>query len=365
MNTENLNGILAQYIQYCKTRTAAEEGTVWRAADCFGVNWDIKDSDFPGMFADAMQQAQLALDNPALQPIGGVQTLMLRETEVELVRECFRWLFKEDDGDIAKRRGRAELFADQINGRFRRVFPRMPKYTMNAANAVFFLNLWEPHDNYFYNAAEARAWAEYFDYEADFGGGTALDLPRYYTMCNDLLAELESYPELIALHKAYVAQELGGINDQLHLLVYDILHTAYTQQFYPCGYARSATTKERAKAAKEKATRAELCIRIGECEQKLQEMRVNPAKLPDLTDCKISHKMFGAGTVRPAEGQFMVIDFNGTLKKFSYTASMNSGYLTAEDPAVEAELQAYQDYNKEKDRLEKELKNMKAELVKL
>ena len=28
------------------------------------------------MFADAMQQAkQLALDNPALQPIGGVQTL--------------------------------------------------------------------------------------------------------------------------------------------------------------------------------------------------------------------------------------------------------------------------------------------------
>ena len=62
---------------------------------------------------------------------------------------------------------------------------------------------------------------------------------------------------------------------------------------------------------------------------------------------------------------FMVIDFNGTLKKFSYTASMNSGYLSAEDPNVEARLQAYQDYNKDKDRLEKELKNLKAELVKL
>ena len=55
--------------------------------------------------------------------------------------------------------------------------------------------------------------AEYFDYEADFGGGAALDLPRYYTMCNDLLRELENYPELIALHKAYAAQELGGIED--------------------------------------------------------------------------------------------------------------------------------------------------------
>lgn len=218
MNTENLNGILAQYVQHCKARAAADEGTVWRAVDCFGVNWDIEDSDFPAMFADAMQQAQPTLDNPALQPIGGLQNLMLRDSEVELVRECFRWLYNEDGGDISKRRGRAELFADQINGRFRRVFPRMTKYTMNTANAVFFLNLWEPHANYFYQASEAKAWADYFGYEADFGGGTALDLPRYYTMCNDLLHALENYPEIIALHKAYAEQELGGIDDALHLL---------------------------------------------------------------------------------------------------------------------------------------------------
>lgn len=44
---------------------------------------------------------------------------------------------------------------------------------------------------------------------------------------------------------------------------------------------------------------------------------------------------------------------------------LRSGYLSAEDPNVEARLQAYQDYNKDKDRLEKELKNLKAELVKL
>ena len=85
MNTENLNGILAQYVQHCKARAAADEGTVWRAVDCFGVNWDIEDSDFPAMFADAMQQAQPTLDNPALQPIGGLQNLMLRDSEVELV----------------------------------------------------------------------------------------------------------------------------------------------------------------------------------------------------------------------------------------------------------------------------------------
>mgnify|MGYP000525515615 CR=1 FL=1 len=157
----------------------------------------------------------------------------------------------------------------------------------------------------------------------------------------------------------------GFIDAHLHLLAYDILHAAYQRGYYPKGFSRNATAKERAKAVKEKQTRAELCLQIAEKEQELQELQAAPVALPDLTGCRIVHKMFGAGTVLPGEGQFMVIDFNGTLKKFSYTASMNSGYLSAEDPNVEARLQAYQDYNKDKDRLEKELKNLKAELVKL
>ena len=73
MNTENLNGILAQYVQHCKARAAADEGTVWRAVDCFGVNWDIEDSDFPAMFADAMQRAGSADPKVYLPFIGKTQ----------------------------------------------------------------------------------------------------------------------------------------------------------------------------------------------------------------------------------------------------------------------------------------------------
>ena len=75
------------------------------------------------MFAHATQQARAVMDTPALQPIGGMQALMMRPTEVELVRECFRWLFNDDDGDLKKRQGRVEMFADQVNGRFRRRLP--------------------------------------------------------------------------------------------------------------------------------------------------------------------------------------------------------------------------------------------------
>ena len=95
MNTENLNGILAQYVQHCKARAAADEGTVWRAVDCFGVNWDIEDSDFPAMFADAMQQAapegiELALPTWPLE----------KPKESNYLREAMSWCIPNQGGNI-------------------------------------------------------------------------------------------------------------------------------------------------------------------------------------------------------------------------------------------------------------------------
>ena len=65
---------------------------------------------------------------------------------------------------------------------------------------------------------------------ADFGvpGGARQrrqpDLAAYYAMCEDLVTALADYPDLIAQHKERLRTQLGGINDRLHLLAYDILH---------------------------------------------------------------------------------------------------------------------------------------------
>lgn len=156
---------------------------------------------------------------------------------------------------------------------------------------------------------------------------------------------------------------MHGINDQLHLLVYDIMHSAYVNGYYPKGFSRTATAKERTKAVKQKAERADLRMQIAEKEQKLQELLASPTALPDLTGCEVTHKMFGVGKVLPSTDQFLVIDFNGQQKKFSTTTSITSGYLTASDPAVMEQMQDYQAYTKEKDQLEKELKTMKSNLL--
>lgn len=362
LNTETLNTILAPYIRSLTDGETAENG-VWEAINCFGTNWDIDAVDFPAMFAQATQQAHAVMDTPALQPIGGMQALMMRPTEVELVRECFRWLFNDDDGDLKKRQGRVEMFADQVNGRFRRCLPRMAKFTQTAGSAALYLSLLEPEDNYFFVPAEAKAWAAYFGYDEDFGTGAAFNLTQYYAMCDDLLNELPKYDELTRLHTERLKNTMHGINDQLHLLVYDIMHSAYVNGYYPKGFSRTATAKERTKAVKQKAERADLCMQIAEKEQKLQELLASPSALPDLTGCEVTHKMFGVGKVLPSTDQFLVIDFNGQQKKFSTTTSMTSGYLTASDPAVMEQMQDYQAYTKEKDQLEKELKTMKSNLL--
>ena len=71
---------------------------------------------------------------------------------------------------------------------------------------MFFLNLWEPHDNYFIMRPRPGPGQNILTTRPISAAARHWTLSRYYTMCNDLLAELESYPELIALHKAYVAQ---------------------------------------------------------------------------------------------------------------------------------------------------------------
>ena len=96
LNSENLNTILAQYIHdFAELSQTSGEGSLWQAIDTFGAEWDIEASDFPAMFARAMQGAANQLDTPAVQPVAGLKLLMMRDSEVELVREFFRWLYND------------------------------------------------------------------------------------------------------------------------------------------------------------------------------------------------------------------------------------------------------------------------------
>lgn len=131
----------------------------WRAVGCFKRFWNLDAADFAGMFEKAMREAGNLLDDAAMQPVAGLRMLLARENEVEYVRECCRFLFSDDGGDLQKRQDRADFFADKINERIRYYERGTRKYLQNRDHVLYYLNLWKPEENYMFDAASASGWA--------------------------------------------------------------------------------------------------------------------------------------------------------------------------------------------------------------
>ncbi|MCM1166510.1 MAG: hypothetical protein NC299_13845 [Lachnospiraceae bacterium] len=334
MNKANLNAILNQYVERFDELNAPlpgnDEGYKWRAESCFKEHWDIDAANFPDMFREAMKETSNLIDNKTVQPIGGISMLLKQESEIEFVRECFRELFSEDDNDLNKRQERIELFAEKINERIDKYAPSSWKYPQAINNVIYYVNLWKPESNYIFKSTEAVDWANCIEFGDDFGSGQTFSLAVYYRMCDELLAELPKYDELMRLHGERFAREARNFDDKLHILVYDIIYCAYHYGFYRNVDVRKYSTKERIKVAQRQAERDELTSRITEKEEQLRVVEENAIELPDITGDTVKHKLFGAGTVAVCKDGLLIVDFSTQQKKFVYPTAFSGGFLKHE-----------------------------------
>ena len=191
MNTLKLNAILQQFIDnfdYLSAKDGGDEGYKWVAAYCFKQNWNIEAEDFLAMFNDSMKEMSNLIDNSQVQPLSGIRLLLKQPEEVEFVRNSFKELFSDDNGDIAARQDRVDAFVESVNDRIAKYTPEGSwRYNQSRGNVIDYLNLWRPHENYIYKATEANEWAACVEFGEDFGSGTTFSLAKYYKMCDELL----------------------------------------------------------------------------------------------------------------------------------------------------------------------------------
>lgn len=368
MNHENLKLIIEQYVSRfdeLNARDGGDEGYKWRAETCFKRHWDIEAKDFPEMFRLAMSETSNLIDNKTVQPIGGISNLLKNVDEVEFVRSCFRELFSEDNGDLIARQDRIETFMDKINSRISKYTPGTWKYPQAFNNVLYYLNLWRPEDNYIYKATEATAWADCIGFGDDFGSGTTFSLEKYYMMCDELLAALPEYDELMQRHNERFALEADGFDDELHILVYDILYCAYHYGFYTGMYIPKVSTKERIKASKTQKEREELQLQIQSKEIELQTLEKAPVAFPDLTGCAVKHKTFGIGAVVSSTESMIVVDFAGQQKKFLYPDAFKNGFLICDDDVAVERLDAAAGYGARIGALKAEITKLRMKLKSL
>ncbi len=368
MDTQNLTAILAQYVARFEELNEPEgnnEGYKWDAVTCFQENWNIEAEDFQKMYLSAMKETDNLMDNGKVQPIGGISLLLKQPEEVEFVRQSFRDLFTEDGGDLANRQKRAEHFVSAVNEHIERYVSGSWKYRQKLGNAIYYLNLWRPDENYIYKSVEAAVWADCIEYGDDFGVGASFSLAKYYKMCDELLAAIQGDEELLRLNAARTAEKAKGYDDKLHILVYDIIYCARTYLFY-----EDSTVDIIKVSKKERIKKAALRKRLEELELSVEEVQAEQADLehslqivPDMTGLTVFHKKFGTGTVAACTDSKVAVRFGIGEREFQFPAAFLSGFLTPENRIYTELFEKNAQIKKQLDACQAKLKLLNAEIA--
>ena len=364
MNTANLKIVFDQYIEqfdYLNEKDGHDEGYKWRAESCFVEHWDIDAEDFPAMFKAAMHETSNLIDNATVQPINGILMLLKHEEEVEFVRECFRELFAEDDGDLDARLDRVDTFIEKINKKIDQYAHGSWKYPQKRNDVIYYLNLWRPEDNYIFKATEATDWANCIEYGDDFGSGESFSLAKYYRMCDELLEVVSKNEEILRLHQQRFLEEAIGFDDELHILVYDIIFCAHNYNFYNKAVISTTSTKARINLAKTKEQIAQLEENLRALRSEFDECNRRANTPIDMVGKTVQHKVYKEGTVLSQTNDIQIILFSVGEKKFQIPQSYTGGFLKADDSTMEA-LKTQQTARSNADRLEVRIRETEREL---
>lgn len=368
MDKRNLAIVFDQYIarfDELNDVNGNDEGYKWRAESCFVDNWNIDADDFPAMFKASMKEMSNLIDNKSVQPIGGILLLLKQPNEVEFVRQCFRELFSEDDGDIDARQQRIGSFMDKMNERINQYASGSWKYPQKMNDVIYYLNLWKPNENYIFKSTEATDWANCIEYGDDFGSGESFSLKKYYRMCDELLEEVSKNDTIMELHKARFDREAQGFDDKLHILVYDIIYCAHAYNFYAHADVNTTSAKERIRRATLRVQYEEALSRYNAAIEARDTITAQISLTVNLTGKELKHKTFGIGVVKSHANGMLEIEFGVGTKKFQYPNAIRGGFLAAMDDETADQVQREIDAKAKLEDAEKELSVAKAEYEKL
>lgn len=371
MNKTHLYNILNQYIERYDefdddSPTGNDEGYKWRVVREFKKHWDIDAEDFASMFKKAFEEVQKSnlIDNKTVQPIGGITLLLKYDDEVEFVRECFKELFSDDNGDIDLRQERIETFIDKINLHIDKYVKGSWKYPQQRNNVIYYLNLWKPEENYIFKSTEATEWANCIEFGDDFGSGESFSLKKYYKMCDELLAELKNNDEIMHLYGIRKKEKAKNFDDDGHILVYDIIYCAKAYNLYKnVPTLRKISTKQRIYLAETAEKREHLLESLSELSVEFERLSI-AMELPNISGETVYHKKWGSGTVVTCQEGFVEVEFAEGSKKLQYPHSINK-FLELNTNEYNGIFEEYLQNEQEKNSVEAALKKVTRELEEL
>ena len=101
MNLMNLNKVFNNYIQKFEFLNNADNNETykWAAVLEYQKAFDLDAEDFVAVLKKAKQASDNLIDS-TVQPFGGLVVMAEKNGEAETIREMFRALYAEDNGDL-------------------------------------------------------------------------------------------------------------------------------------------------------------------------------------------------------------------------------------------------------------------------
>lgn len=331
MDRENFSAIIDKYLQNFERTNSKphEEYFKWLAIARFQKFWDVDADDFAKMFDAATQGVKVLFEGGHSAPIAGITELLKMPEEVEKVRAAFQTLFSDDRGNLSLRQKHAEGFIDAINERVSHYWKDSHLYRQTMRSAIGYLTMAKPAENYFYLYTKAQDWANCVEYNETIGSGEDFLLSGYYQMCDELIAEINSRPELAICNEkrieaaieankdADLTEKDYAFADGYHTLAYDMIYCATTYDLYADIPHYPKSESKRIERARERKELSELQEAFAAAQHRYDcaEEVSRPEKL---IGCKVQHKAFGEGVIRSYKDAIQEVDFGGNVKRFLY-----------------------------------------------
>ena len=301
----NLNKLIEKYNESFDFVNNSEHAEYfkWQAVQCFQREWFSKENEqltFDKLLKAALSESAVLIDNSTTHPANGA--IKLAEIEPEKVEHLFRnLLFADDGGDLNARQDNIYQFMEDMEEIRKAEFPESWKYKQDDKHAaITYLALYKPEENYIYKYSVAEKFANYIEFGLDIGSGGSFSLSNYYKMCDEVVAALSEYPDLVKRHADFI-DDTCYKDESLHLLAFDIIYCASTYNFF--NGMTHQPKKDVLKAYKlerlAEAERREKEVKIAELLQKKEilENEIADTKEMSLLGVKVLHKANGEGII--------------------------------------------------------------------
>lgn len=315
MNNRILNSILDVYCDKYDTFNNSNgnpyEAFKWTAIKHFNEHWnpDVDDAKFAEMFREAFSKSYDLIDS-SVRPLAGVREVLKHIEEVPFVRNCFKDLFAEDNGDLIARQNRIEKFITLMNNNVKKYTATSESWYWNfdTRTALACLNFARPGENYFYKFTELVKFIKAVNSE-EIGTGRNFNLEEYYSYCKKIQEVVNNHEQINNIKEATINKDKSYISDNNHVLVYDVINDL---KYFEHHVVENLLEKKT------------------EIQKELAGLP-NEKEIPSLVGAKISHKKFGDGLILDTNNDLLTVKFESKDNpiKLSYKFAIN--FITIND----------------------------------